>query len=64
MARVAGKWTSVSPLKNVAGKPYALVRRNTGAGFDVKVEVWIDGVKQSLVVSGANVGTVATVRTR
>lgn len=64
MARVAGKWTSVSPLKNVAGKPYALVRRNTGAGFDVKVEVWIDGVKQSLIVSGANVGTVATVRTR
>jgi len=64
MARVAGKWTSVSPLKNVAGKPYALVRRNTGAGFDVKVEVWIDGIKQNLIVSGLNVGTIANVRTR
>ena len=64
MARVAGKWTSVAPLKNAAGKAYALVRRNTGPGFDVKVEVWIDGVKQNLVVSGLNVGTVANVRTR
>ena len=64
MARVAGKWTSVAPLKNAAGKAYALVRRNTGPGFDVKVEVWVDGVKQSLIVSGLNVGTVANVRTR
>jgi subtilisin family serine protease len=64
ISRIAGKWTSVSPLKNVAGQPYALIRRNTGAGFDVKVEVWIDGVKQTLTVGGSNVGTIATVRTR
>ena len=64
IARVAGKWISVSPLKNLEGKSYALIRRNTGAGYDVKVEVWIDGVKQSLIVSGTNVGTIATVRTR
>jgi hypothetical protein len=64
MAKIAGKWTSVSPLKNVAGKDYALVRRNTGKGFDVKVQVWIDGVEQDLVVSGLSVGNTANVRTR
>ncbi len=64
MARIAGKWISVSPLKNVAGKPYALIKRNTGAGYDVRVEVWIDGVKQNLVAAGQNAGQVLMVRTR
>ena len=63
-AKIAGKWTMHTVLKNSPGKDYALIRRNTGAGFDVKVEVWIDGAKQSLIVGGSNVGTTATVRTR
>lgn len=64
VARIAGKWTSVSPLKNVAGKPYALIKRNTGAGYDVKVEVWIDGVKQTLNTSGQPAAQVLVLRTR
>lgn len=63
-AKIAGKWTMVPVLQNVAGKPYALVRRNTGAGFDVRVEVWIDGAKQPLTVANSIVGTSVTVRTR
>ena len=64
IARIAGKWTSVSPLKNVAGKQYTLIKRNTGAGYDVRVEVWIDGVKQNLIVAGQDAGQLVVVRTR
>ena len=64
MARIAGKWISVSPLKNVSGKQYALIKRNTGAGYDVRVEVWIDGVKQNLIAAGQDAGQVLVVRTR
>ncbi len=64
VARIAGKWISVSPLKNVAGKQYALIKRNTGAGYDVRVEVWIDGVKQNLIAAGQDTGQVLVVRTR
>lgn len=64
VARIAGKWTSVSPLKNAAGKQYALIKRNTGAGYDVKVEVWIDGVKQTLNTTGQPASQVLVLRTR
>jgi subtilisin family serine protease len=43
-AKVAGKWLKVDPIELVPGKSYSLVKRNTGAGFLVNVEVFIDGV--------------------
>lgn len=43
-AKVAGKWLKVDPIQLVPGKSYSLVKRNTGAGFLVNVEVFIDGV--------------------
>ncbi len=43
-ARVAGKWLKVEPIQLVPGKSYSLVKRNTGAGFLVNAEVFIDGV--------------------
>lgn len=42
-AKVAGKWLTVNPITLVPGKPYSLTKRNTGAGFNVNVEVYIDG---------------------
>jgi uncharacterized repeat protein (TIGR02543 family) len=42
-ARVAGRWLTVNPITHVAGKNYSLTRRNTGAGFNVNVQVYIDG---------------------
>lgn len=53
-ARVAGRWLNVNPITNVSGKTYSLTRRNTGAGFNIRVDVYIDG---QLVTS-------QTVRTR
>ncbi len=44
-ARVAGKWLVVDPISNAPGKSYSITRRNTGAGYDIKVEVFIDGVR-------------------
>ena len=43
-AKVAGKWLVVNPITNAPGKSYSITRRNTGAGYDVQVEVFIDGV--------------------
>jgi subtilisin family serine protease len=63
-AKVAGQWLSVNPITLVPGKTYSLTRRNTGAGYDVRVEVWIDGVKQNLTVGGVLQGDVVVVRTR
>lgn len=42
-AKVAGKWLAVDPITLVPGKTYSLVKRNTGAGYLVSVEVFIDG---------------------
>jgi hypothetical protein len=42
-ARVAGRWLLVDPITVVPGKSYSLTRRNTGAGFLINVEVYIDG---------------------
>ena len=42
-ARVAGKWLAVDPITVVPGKTYSLTKRNTGAGFLINVEVYIDG---------------------
>ena len=42
-ARVAGKWLAVDPITLVPGKAYSLTKRNTGAGFNINVEVFIDG---------------------
>ena len=44
-AKVAGRWLAVNPIVNVPGQNYSLVKRNTGAGFRINVEVFIDGVK-------------------
>jgi hypothetical protein len=63
-ARIAGRWLRVVNLQNNPGQSFSLIRRNTGAGFLIRVEVWIDGVKQSLTVGGNDVGLIATVRTR
>ena len=43
-AKVAGRWLKVDPIELVAGKTYSLTKRNTGAGYQIKVEVYIDGV--------------------
>ena len=42
-AKVAGKWLAVDPITLVPGKAYSLTKRNTGAGFNINVEVYIDG---------------------
>jgi subtilisin family serine protease len=42
-AKVAGRWLLVDPITLVPGKTYSLTRRNTGAGFLINVEVYIDG---------------------
>jgi subtilisin family serine protease len=42
-ARVAGRWLAVDPITLAPGKPYSLTKRNTGAGFTINVEVYIDG---------------------
>ena len=43
-AKVAGRWLKVDPITLVPGKTYSLTKRNTGAGYNIKVEVYIDGV--------------------
>jgi subtilisin family serine protease len=43
-AKVAGRWLKVDPIELVPGQGYSLTKRNTGAGYDIKVEVYIDGV--------------------
>ena len=43
-AKVAGKWLKVDPITVASGKTYSLTKRNTGAGYTIKVEVYIDGV--------------------
>lgn len=43
-AKVAGRWLKVDPIELVPGKTYSLTKRNTGAGYQIKVEVYIDGV--------------------
>ena len=43
-AKVAGKWLKVDPITLAPGKTYSLTKRNTGAGYTIKVEVYIDGV--------------------
>ena len=43
-AKVAGRWLKVDPIELVPGQSYSLTKRNTGAGYDIKVEVYIDGV--------------------
>jgi subtilisin family serine protease len=42
-AKVAGRWLAVDPITVVPGKTYSLTTRNTGAGFNINVEVYIDG---------------------
>ena len=42
-ARVAGRWLAVDPITLAAGKSYSLTKRNTGAGYLINVEVYIDG---------------------
>jgi subtilisin family serine protease len=44
-AKVAGKWLTVNPITNQAGKSYSLTKRFTGAGYNIAVDVYIDGVK-------------------
>jgi hypothetical protein len=44
-AKVAGKWLNVNPITNQAGKSYSLTKRFTGAGYNISVDVYIDGVK-------------------
>jgi hypothetical protein len=43
-AKVAGRWLKVDPITLVPGKSYSLTKRNTGAGYQINVEVYIDGV--------------------
>ncbi len=42
-AKVAGRWLVVDPITLAAGKSYSLTKRNTGAGYLINVEVYIDG---------------------
>jgi subtilisin family serine protease len=42
-AKVAGRWLKVDPITLVPGKSYSLTKRNTGAGYTINVEVYIDG---------------------
>lgn len=52
-AKVAGRWLKVDPIEVVPGKTYSLVKRNTGAGYLINVEVYIDGqlMKQEQVLT-------------
>ena len=52
-AKVAGKWLSVDPITLVPGKTYSLTKRFTGAGYQIAVDVYIDGVllKQASVLT-------------
>ncbi|MCF8529011.1 MAG: S8/S53 family peptidase [Aquiluna sp.] len=43
-AKVAGVWLKVDPITLVPGKTYSLTKRMTGAGYQIAVEVYIDGV--------------------
>jgi hypothetical protein len=43
-AKVAGRWLKVDPITLAPGKSYSLTKRNTGAGYQINVEVYIDGV--------------------
>jgi len=43
-AKVAGRWLKVDPITLAPGKSYSLTKRNTGAGYQITVEVYIDGV--------------------
>ena len=42
-AKVAGRWLAVDPIALAPGQSYSLVKRNTGAGYLINVEVFIDG---------------------
>lgn len=42
-AKVAGRWLAVDPIALVPGKSYSLVKRNTGAGYLINVEVYVNG---------------------
>ena len=42
-AKVAGRWLAVDPIALAEGKSYSLTKRNTGAGYLISVEVYIDG---------------------
>lgn len=42
-AKVAGKWLVQDPIENYKNFDYSRVTRNTGAGFDITVELYIDG---------------------
>lgn len=52
-AKVAGKWLVVDPITLVPGKTYSLTKRFTGAGYQIAVDVYIDGVllKQASVLT-------------
>lgn len=43
-AKVAGRWLAVDPITLLPGKTYSLTKRYTGAGYQIAVEVYIDGV--------------------
>lgn len=42
-AKVAGKWLVQDPIENYKNFDYSRVKRNTGAGFEINVEIYIDG---------------------
>lgn len=42
-AKVAGKWLVQDPIENYKNFDYSRVTRNTGAGFEITVELYIDG---------------------
>ncbi len=42
-AKVAGRWLKVDPIELAPGKTYSLTKRNTGAGYTINIEVYIDG---------------------
>jgi len=43
-AKVAGKWLVVDPIVAMTGKSYSRTVRDTGAGYTIKVDLYIDGV--------------------
>ena len=42
-AKVAGKWLVQDPIENYKNFDYSRVTRNTGAGFEITVELYVDG---------------------
>ena len=42
-AKVAGKWLVQDPIENYKNFDYSRVTRNTGAGYEITVELYIDG---------------------